>query len=159
MDQATLSTLFIIIGALAAASFVIGLHFMNSPATARNGNLISASGMAVAIVATFVYLVLRECHHESCATNHTRSVSFPENARNVLPKVAWKSRAKKTGWPISSRLCATRAVVSRSSSLLISARSKPRTASVPKWSNCTPVLIAISMPRAGLTNATKNWLG
>ncbi len=60
MDQATLSTLFIIIGALAAASFVIGLHFMNSPATARNGNLISASGMTVAVVATFIYLLLRD---------------------------------------------------------------------------------------------------
>ena len=67
MDQSTLSTLFIIIGALAASSFVIGLHFMNSPATARNGNLISAGGMAVAIVVTFIYLVLRDCPHETCA--------------------------------------------------------------------------------------------
>ena len=62
MDQATLSTLFILIGALAAGSFVIGLHQMNSPATARNGNLISASGMSVAVIATFVYLLLRDCH-------------------------------------------------------------------------------------------------
>ena len=67
MDQSTLSTLFIIVGALAAASFVIGLHFMNSPATARNGNLISAGGMAVAIVVTFIYLVLRDCPHETCS--------------------------------------------------------------------------------------------
>ncbi len=61
MDQATLSTIFILIGALAAGSFVIGLHFMNSPATGRNGNLISAGGMTVAVIATFVYLLLREC--------------------------------------------------------------------------------------------------
>ena len=54
MDQTTLSTLFILIGALAAGSFVIGLHFMNSPATARNGNLVSAGGMTVAVVATFL---------------------------------------------------------------------------------------------------------
>jgi NAD(P) transhydrogenase subunit beta len=67
VDQSTLSTLFIIIGALAAASFVIGLHFMNSPATARNGNLISAGGMTVAVIVTFIYLVLRDCHHEACA--------------------------------------------------------------------------------------------
>jgi NAD(P) transhydrogenase subunit beta len=67
VDQATLSTLFIIIGALAAASFVIGLHFMNSPATARNGNLISAAGMTVAVIATFIYLLLRDCEQESCA--------------------------------------------------------------------------------------------
>jgi NAD(P) transhydrogenase subunit beta len=67
VDQETLSTLFIIIGALAASSFVIGLHFMNSPATARNGNLISAGGMTVAVIATFVYLILRDCHHDACA--------------------------------------------------------------------------------------------
>ena len=60
MDQATLSTIFILIGALAAGSFVIGLHFMNSPATGRNGNLISAGGMTVAVVTTFVYLLLRD---------------------------------------------------------------------------------------------------
>ena len=45
----------------------IGLHFMNSPATARNGNLISAGGMTVAVIATFVYLLLRDCPHGSCA--------------------------------------------------------------------------------------------
>ena len=67
MDQATLSTLFIIIGVLAASSFVIGLHFMNSPATARNGNLISAGGMTVAVIATFVYLLLRDCPNDTCA--------------------------------------------------------------------------------------------
>src|SRR5262245_66692839 len=32
---------------------------MNSPATARNGNLLSAGGMAVAILATLVFLALR----------------------------------------------------------------------------------------------------
>ena len=35
----------------AAACFVLGLHFMNSPATARRGNQLSAFGMAVAVVA------------------------------------------------------------------------------------------------------------
>ena len=42
-----------------AVAFVLGLIRMNSPATARNGNLVSAGGMAVAIVATAVYLLLR----------------------------------------------------------------------------------------------------
>src|SRR5512146_3285609 len=42
-----------------AVAFVIGLIRMNSPATARNGNLLSAGGMAVAIVATILYLLLR----------------------------------------------------------------------------------------------------
>ena len=42
-----------------AVCFVLGLHQMNSPATARNGNLLSAAGMIVAVVATLVCLVLR----------------------------------------------------------------------------------------------------
>src|SRR5206468_6116425 len=39
-----------------AAAFVLGLHYMNSPATARNGNLLSAAGMTVAVVATLIFL-------------------------------------------------------------------------------------------------------
>jgi NAD(P) transhydrogenase subunit beta len=42
-----------------AVAFVIGLSRMNSPATARNGNLVSAGGMALAIGATAV-LILTE---------------------------------------------------------------------------------------------------
>ena len=41
---------------LAAVGFVLGLHLMNAPATARRGNLISAGGMAVAVIATVVLL-------------------------------------------------------------------------------------------------------
>ncbi len=44
---------------LGAVAFVIGLSRMNSPATARNGNLVSAGGMGLAIAATAVYLLLR----------------------------------------------------------------------------------------------------
>jgi NAD(P) transhydrogenase subunit beta len=40
-----------------AASFVIGLMRMNSPATARNGNRLSAGGMALAIAGTGVLLL------------------------------------------------------------------------------------------------------
>ncbi len=43
-----------------AACFVLGLHRMNSPATARNGNRLSAAGMVVAVGATLVYLITRE---------------------------------------------------------------------------------------------------
>jgi len=43
-----------------AVCFVLGLHRMNSPATARNGNLLSAGGMVVAVLATLVSLVTRE---------------------------------------------------------------------------------------------------
>jgi proton-translocating NAD(P)+ transhydrogenase subunit beta len=41
---------------LAAVCFVFGLHLMNSPATARRGNQVSAAGMALAIVTTVVVL-------------------------------------------------------------------------------------------------------
>src|SRR5215471_18240392 len=37
---------------LAAACFVLGLHLMNSPVTARRGNLLSAAGMAFAVAVT-----------------------------------------------------------------------------------------------------------
>jgi len=60
VDQETLNAIVILVGVLAASGFVIGLHYMNSPATARNGNLISASGMALAVVVTFLALLFRE---------------------------------------------------------------------------------------------------
>ena len=41
---------------IGAVCFVLGLHYMNSPATARNGNLLSASGMTIAVGATLVGL-------------------------------------------------------------------------------------------------------
>jgi NAD(P) transhydrogenase subunit beta len=41
-----------------AVAFVIGLSRMNSPATARNGNLVSAGGMAIAIGATAVLILV-----------------------------------------------------------------------------------------------------
>ncbi len=41
----------------AACCFVLGLHDMNSPATARRGNTVSAAGMTAAVTATAVLLV------------------------------------------------------------------------------------------------------
>jgi NAD(P) transhydrogenase subunit beta len=41
---------------LSAVCFVLGLHLMNSPATARRGNQVSAAGMVLAIVTTVVIL-------------------------------------------------------------------------------------------------------
>lgn len=41
---------------LSAVMFVIGLHFMNSPKTARRGNQISAVGMVIAVIMAFVHL-------------------------------------------------------------------------------------------------------
>jgi proton-translocating NAD(P)+ transhydrogenase subunit beta len=43
-----------------AVAFVLGLVRMNSPATARNGNLLSAGGMALAIVATAILIAARQ---------------------------------------------------------------------------------------------------
>jgi NAD(P) transhydrogenase subunit beta len=40
-----------------ATCFVIGLHLMNAPATARRGNRISATGMGAAILTTLVVLI------------------------------------------------------------------------------------------------------
>ncbi len=59
MDYDTLFSIVRLIWLAAAGLFVIGLMRMNSPATARNGNLMSAGGMAVAIVATAVLLAAR----------------------------------------------------------------------------------------------------
>ncbi|TAL13186.1 MAG: NAD(P)(+) transhydrogenase (Re/Si-specific) subunit beta [Frankiales bacterium] len=42
---------------VAAVTFVIGLHLMGSPATARRGNLLSAGGMALAILVAAAVLV------------------------------------------------------------------------------------------------------
>ena len=43
-----------------AVAFVLGLVRMNSPATARNGNLLSAGGMAVAVAATAILIAARQ---------------------------------------------------------------------------------------------------
>ncbi len=56
MDITTLVRLAQLAGAVA---FVLGLHLMNSPASARNGNLLSAGGMVVAVGATLADLVTR----------------------------------------------------------------------------------------------------
>jgi NAD(P) transhydrogenase subunit beta len=45
-----------------AVGFVIGLSRMNSPATARNGNLVSAGGMAIAIGATAVLILVGQAN-------------------------------------------------------------------------------------------------
>jgi NAD(P) transhydrogenase subunit beta len=56
MDQATINTLVFLAWLAGAASFVVGLHRMNSPATARSGNQLSAAGMTLAVLATLLWL-------------------------------------------------------------------------------------------------------
>jgi NAD(P) transhydrogenase subunit beta len=58
MSYSALETLVRVAWLAGAVAFVLGLIRMNSPATARNGNLLSAGGMTVAIAATAVYLAL-----------------------------------------------------------------------------------------------------
>ena len=41
----------------AAVAFVVGLHRMNSPVTARSGNQLSSAGMVLAVVATLVRMI------------------------------------------------------------------------------------------------------
>jgi len=48
---------------IAATTFVLGLHLMRSPATARRGNLLSASGMAAAILATVALISTEAAFH------------------------------------------------------------------------------------------------
>ena len=59
MDFDTISIIVRLAWLVGASAFVIGLMRMNSPATARNGNLLSAGGMAIAIVATAIFLLAR----------------------------------------------------------------------------------------------------
>jgi H+-translocating NAD(P) transhydrogenase subunit beta len=42
---------------LSASCFVLGLHLMNNPATARRGNQVSTTGMAAAIAVTLAIII------------------------------------------------------------------------------------------------------
>ncbi len=68
MDFNTVSILVRLAWLVGASSFVIGLMRMNSPATARNGNLLSAGGMAIAIAATAIFLLVRPAAEAAGAT-------------------------------------------------------------------------------------------
>ena len=59
MDEQTVETIVRLLWLAGAAAFVLGLMRMNSPATARNGNLVSAGGMALAIAGTAVLLAVQ----------------------------------------------------------------------------------------------------
>jgi proton-translocating NAD(P)+ transhydrogenase subunit beta len=52
----TFGTVIELIYLAAAACFVLGLHLMNNPATARHGNYVSGAGMAAAIAATLALI-------------------------------------------------------------------------------------------------------
>src|SRR6476469_5406111 len=60
MSQQWIYTIVYLAWLAGASCFVLGLHRMNSPATGRSGNQLSAAGMVVAVGATFIYLLTRE---------------------------------------------------------------------------------------------------
>ena len=51
-----------------AVCFVLGLHMMTSPGSARRGNQLSAAGMAVAVATTFAVLIHDRAHQRAAAT-------------------------------------------------------------------------------------------
>ena len=51
------STVIQLIYVAAASCFVLGLHLMNNPATARRGNQVSTAGMVAAVVATLALII------------------------------------------------------------------------------------------------------
>ena len=60
MSQEWIYTFVYLAWLVGASCFVLGLHRMNSPATGRSGNQLSAAGMVIAVVATLVWLLTRE---------------------------------------------------------------------------------------------------
>ena len=60
MSQEWIFTIVFLAWLVGAAAFVLGLHQMNSPATARDGNRLSAGGMTIAVGTTLLYLLTRE---------------------------------------------------------------------------------------------------
>src|SRR5262252_3101133 len=53
----TFNTVIQLIYLAATSCFVLGLHLMNNPATARRGNQVSVAGMIAAVVATGVLVI------------------------------------------------------------------------------------------------------
>lgn len=56
MTASTLDIITWFVYVFSAVLFVMGLHYMNSPKTAREGNFVSAAGMVVAVVMAFVHM-------------------------------------------------------------------------------------------------------
>jgi NAD(P) transhydrogenase subunit beta len=77
-----------------AVCFVLGLHMMNSPATARRGNQLSALGMAVAVGLTVVVLV-----HERTITATAAIVLAAGAAAGAGAGLVTARRVKMTAMP------------------------------------------------------------
>ncbi len=55
--MSTFNTVIQLVYVAAASCFVLGLHLMNTPATARRGNQVSTSGMVAAVAATLALII------------------------------------------------------------------------------------------------------
>jgi proton-translocating NAD(P)+ transhydrogenase subunit beta len=77
-----------------AVCFVLGLHLMNTPATARRGNQLSAAGMAVAVAVTAVVLA-----HEGIITGVAVAVLGAGLAVGGVAGLLTAQRVKMTSMP------------------------------------------------------------
>ena len=77
---------------ISAVIFVIGLHLMNSPKTARKGNLISAAGMILACAMAFIVLFVNEI---SNGFQHGVAVALLIVGIIIAPWPAW-SRPRRS---------------------------------------------------------------
>ena len=77
-----------------ASCFVVGLHMMNTPATARAGNRVSAAGMTVAVLATVAVLV----HGSSMAAGAAIALAAGSVAGTVAGLLAAR-RVRMTAMP------------------------------------------------------------
>ena len=109
---------------------------------------------ALTVPLNFEMAATDEMQKIACATSPTPSASSPKSARNARLRAAWKSRARKTAWPIS--LPPLREAGCRVS-IFIAADMPPRsrrpTGSVRLSSNCIPAPTAISTPKGKWPNA------
>ena len=78
----------------AAVCFVLGLHLMTTPATARRGNQLSAAGMAAAIAATVVLLA-----HDHTITGTAVVVLTVGAAAGAVAGLVSARRVKMTAMP------------------------------------------------------------
>ena len=76
---------------IGAAGFIFGLMRMNSPATARNGNIISAAGMALAILVGFAVI------SKVPATLHTPLMSGANSIHGIVLVGAMLIAAEASG--------------------------------------------------------------
>lgn len=61
--MSTFETVLRLLYLVSATTFVLGLHMMRSPKTARNGNLLSAAGMTLAIGLTVAWVATADAFH------------------------------------------------------------------------------------------------